>query len=618
MEKISMKIFAVLAVFLVISCDSELAPNLKTKPDTPAIIQVSEICTDVSTVSLVKSTTRQLQVSVLPENASDKRLTFASEADSIASVDNNGLITANAVGHTTIKIKATNGVQKTVDVTVTPEPIPVTSIVIEGTTPASLFIGESYRIIAKAQPDEATNKELTYTTNNNSAYVAYDGTVTAQSEGTVTITVKSQSNPEITATVTITIKQRPSIELIVEEMTSESGESNLNLEIKTLHGKLSYTPTIVGEESSWLTVFHIDNTTDVEKDTIHLKAAQNKTVWKRTAYINFKDESNQVIKNAAGKKLEVKVIQKENENPNVTIKWVHGIDDPTADEKTAIPVPHVGQAKKFYWDDDKIFFWYEDDNTKWFNNRKIFYLNIPATDGGDSNQCWAKTASNMLHWWFVKNKENIDNYITKKNITGAEKDKYQDFYNRNSPDSQEPEKSYIAKTFRTKAHNGQLGDYIISGLAWYLYGNSSASLPTTPEYEGPALFKDVFNINKTPIKTQIIKGKVEFETAITDALNSQKAIGLHMRGTKGGKDYAHAITLWGAVFDEEENIIAIYVVDNNHTENRVFPYGIYYRNGLPYIFNYPNNAFATDRYVGEVTTLDKGEALWQEWFDLHP
>ena len=573
---------------------------------------------DETPISLVNGTHRQITAHVIPKNATNKKLAYTSNDLNIASIDDKGLITANAVGNTNITIKAADGISKTVKLTVTAAPIPVTSIVIEGTTPASLFIGESYRIIAKAQPDDATNKELTYTADNDKADVASDGTVTAQSEGTVNITVRSQGKPEITKTVTITIKQRPSIELLEKEIESNSDKENPAFTVKTLHGKLHYTPKIVGEGSSWLTVVHIDNTTDVEKDTIHLKATQNKTVWKRTAYINFKDEFNKEIKNADGEKLEVKVVQEENKSPIVTIKWVHGINGPTADEKTKIEVPHVGQAKKFYWDDENIFFWYEGDNTKWFNNRKIFYLNIPATDGGDSNQCWAKTASNMLHWWFVQNKENIENYIKKKNITGPRKDEYQYFYKRNSPDNEEPEKSYIAKTFRTKAHNGQLGGYVMSGLAWYLYGNTSASHPNTPTYEGPALFKDVFNIDKTPIEDKIIKSKVEFETAITEALNSKKAIGLHMRGTKGGKDYAHGITLWGAVFDEEENIIAIYVVDNNHKENRIFPYGIYYRDGLPYIFNYPNNDFATNRYVGEVITLDKGEELWQEWFGKNP
>lgn len=609
MKKFSIIFLSTLTVLFFSACNNNY----------PTTIPVTDIAFEpelsTNSISLVKDETYQLKAKAKPDNATNKRLAYTSDNLTIASIDDKGLITAKAVGNAHITITAVDGISKTVNLTVTAAPIPVTSIVIEGTTPASLFIGQSYRIMAKAQPDEATNKELSYTADNNKAHVTSDGTVTAQSEGSVNITVKSRSNPDITKTVPITIKQRPSIKLIKEEITSGSDETNPTFKVKTLNGKLDYTVEVV---SDWLEFDKKDSDASEDEDTIYIKAKTNKTVWDRTAYIKFKGVDNKYIKDSNGNKLEVKFTQKENKNPIVRIQWVHGIDAPSPDEKTAIPVPHVGQAKKFYWDDENIFFWYEGDNTKWFNNRKIFYLDIPATDGGDSNQCWAKTASNMLHWWFLQNKENIDRYITKKNITSPKKEEYQHFYKRNSPNNQEPEKSYIAKTFRTKAHNGQLGGYVMSGLAWYLYGNTSASHPNTPTYEGPALFKDVFNIDKTPIEDKIIKSKVEFETAITEALNSKKAIGLHMRGTKGGKDYAHGITLWGAVFDEEGNIIAIYVVDNNHKENRIFPYGIYYRNGLPYIFNYPNNAFATDRYVGEVITLDKGEELWKEWFGKNP
>ncbi|MGP1577469.1 MAG: Ig-like domain-containing protein, partial [Treponema sp.] len=197
---------------------------------------------DETTISLGKGTDRQIKAHVIPKNATNKTLTFSLDNAEIASITDKGKITAKKGGSAVITIEAADGISKMVKLTVTAVSIPVTSIVIEGTTPTSLFIGETYRIMAKAQPDEATNKELTYVADNDKADVASDGTVTAKSEGTVTITVKSQqSDPEITATVTITIKQRPSIELIKKEMTSESSESNLNLEIKTLHGKLSYT-----------------------------------------------------------------------------------------------------------------------------------------------------------------------------------------------------------------------------------------------------------------------------------------------------------------------------------------------------------------------------------------
>lgn len=622
MKKLSIIFLSTLTVLFFSACNNNYIPDIKTEQNVP-VTSIS-LEPDETPISLVNGTHRQITAHIIPKNATNKKLAYTSNDLNIASIDDKGLITANAVGNTNITIKAADGISKTVNLTVTAAPIPVQSIVLDpapSKEPIELVIGKSYELKLKVLPEDATNKKLDITSSNDRvAYPNGGGNLSIQAagEGDATITIISKDNSSVKKEVRFKIKPLPSIELITEEITSESSESNLNLEIKTLNGKLSYTPKIVGEESAWLTVVRVDNTTSTEKDTIYLKAAQNKTVWKRIAYINFKDEFNKEIKNADGKKLEVKVVQEENKNPTVRIQWVDGIDAPSPSEKTAIPVPHVGQAKKFYWNDENIFFWYEGDNTKWFNNRKIFYLNIPATDGGDSNQCWAKTASNMLHWWFLQNKENIDRYITKKNITSPKKEEYQHFYKRNSPNNQEPEKSYIAKTFRTKAHNGQLGGYVMSGLAWYLYGNTSASLPTTPEYEGPALFKDVFNIDKTPIEDKIIKSKVEFETAITEALNSKKAIGLHMRGTKGGKDYAHGITLWGAVFDEEENIIAIYVVDNNHKENRIFPYGIYYRDGLPYIFNYPNNDFATNRYVGEVITLDKGEELWQEWFGKNP
>ena len=569
---------------------------------------------DETTISLVNGTDRQIKAHVIPENATNKKLTFSLDNEEIASITDEGKITAKAVGNAHITIKAADGISKTVNLTVTAAPIPVTSIVIEGTTPASLFIGESYRIMAKAQPDGATNKELSYTADNDKADVAYDGTVTAQSEGTVNITVKSQSNPGITATVTITIKQRPSIELTVKEITSESSESNLNLEIKTLHGKLSYTPTIIGEGSGWLSIISTDNTTDVEKDTIHLKATQNKTVWKRTAYIKFKGTDNKYIKGSDNQDLEVKLTQKKSENPNVTIKWVHGIGEPPSSKKESIPVH--GVDKDVYWDNSKIFWWYETDETKWFNNRKAKPVGAVATDGGDGNQCWAKTASNMLHWWFVQNKENINNYITKKNITGAKKDEYQDFYKREFLDNQEPEKSYIAKTFRTKAHNGIKGDYIISGLSWYLYGNETAKI-SRPGKDAPALFKDVFSKENTPIERINVHGKDSFNEIISSALNSKKAIGIDIWGSKGVNEYGHAITLWGAVFDEEENIIAIYVVDNNFKENRIFPYGIWYKDGKPYLFNYGVNDFVQDRYVGQVTTLDLGETQWQDWLSKH-
>ena len=222
----------------------------------------------------------------------------------------------------------------------------------------------------------------------------------------------------------------------------------------------------------------------------------------------------------------------------------------------------------------------------------------------------------MLHWWFVQNETNIKKYI--KNKSPEEQAKYQDYYNRDFPNEKEKEKSFIANTFRVKAHNGIKGDYIIGGLSWYLYGNATAKISRQgkdkkPLFDDPALFNDVFSRENTPIERKNVYDKASFNEIISSALKSKKAIGIDIWGSKGGNDYAHAITLWGAAFDEEGNIIAIYVVDNNFEPNRIFPYGIWYKEGKPYLFNYGVNGFVQNRYVGRVTTLDKGEAQWEEW-----
>ena len=619
MKKINIIIFAALAVFLVVSCKNNLVS--KTEQKAPVTVEWIDVGPGGSTISLVKLTTKRLQAKALPENAADKTLIYSSARGDIASIDPSGLITAKEVGNASITIKAKNGVSTTINVTVTPEPVPVEEIELLSGLPNKLYIGgEPLNLsnLIKVKPETATDKGLIYTTDNNSVNVSEDGIVTAQSPGTVNITVKSKSNSGITKTVTLTIKQKPEIELNIKDVASNSDEEHPTFTVKTLHDKLEYTPEVVGDGKEWLSFDHTDSASSETEDTVHLNAKPNKTVWDRVAYIKFKDANGRYIKGADGNVLEAKVTQKKNEHPNVTIKWVYGIGEPTQAEKERgkIEVPFAWQAKKFYWDDDKIFFWYETETTKWFNNRKVSLLGISAPEGADGNQCWAKTASNLLQWWFVQNKDNIDRYIQHK--SQAEKDQYVHYYKRELPTEKEKEKSNIANAFRLKAHNGKLGDYIISGLAWYLYGNANISRKDRPAFEGPALFKDIFNKENTPIKRETVYDKTSFNEIISKALKSKKAIGIDIWGSKGKNDYAHAITLWGAAFDEEENIIAIYVVDNNFKENRIFPYGIYYKEGKPYLFNYPNNDFVSNKYVGQVTTLDIGEKQWKEWFDAHP
>ncbi len=85
----------------------------------PNIIEVTNLnLTSSSSVSLKVGETSQISYTVLPDNATDKSVSFQSVDASIASVSTTGLITAVANGTTTIKVITNNGM-KTQEVSVT-------------------------------------------------------------------------------------------------------------------------------------------------------------------------------------------------------------------------------------------------------------------------------------------------------------------------------------------------------------------------------------------------------------------------------------------------------------------------------------------------------------------
>jgi len=630
-------VFVSLSALLFLSCTNDLS-----KTDTDTAVTDIHITSGETTIFVENGGARQIGAYVLPENATNKKLTYNIDDDSVASVTADGLITAKEVGSTTITITAAGGISKTVNLTVTKATVRVTSIEFEDGPPANpveLVIGESYELKLKVMPEDATNKELRITSsNNNVAWPNGDGNRSIKADGTVgeaTVTITSADNSNVTREVHFKTKQKttdPSISIDNLYVPYESnGNNDFTFTVKTVDGKLDYTPEVVGGgtgEKVWLTFVRKDNT-DANTDTVHLSLKQNKTVWDRTAYIKFKDNTTHKYVISAGKELQVKLTQKKNENPNVTIKWVYGIEGPAAGEKELVEIQ--GSNPPEYHTMPYVFYWYETEHTKFFNTRKMGPTGSNNQGFPDGSQCWAKSSSNMLHWWFEQNKENVEKYMEKKGITVADAEKYNMYkpvYTRGIPDTDENIKSSIANEFRKKCPNSTNGNWIYSGLRWYLYGLEGLAINAT---YSPALFKDVFGKEdgKDPVAAEGTYTKKIFEDILKGALlnpNSKKAVGVHVHDE--GK-YGHGITLWGAAFDEEENVIAIYVCDNNFQPNRIFTYGIYYKgdiyaddpegetNVYPYLIDYKINK-RINRYVGTLVTLDKGEAQWAEWQALHP
>lgn len=175
----------------------------KTITVTVSAVRINVTAVSVSSadenISIVKGRTHQLSAAVKPDNATDKTLTYSSRDTNVATVDANGLISAKTAGSATLTISAADGVSKTIHVTVTDSEVAVTGIEFEPpipTEPIELTIGQEYKFGAKAMPDNATNKNLKFTTSDSStAWLCGDGnsSVRGEKEGTATVTIESLS-----------------------------------------------------------------------------------------------------------------------------------------------------------------------------------------------------------------------------------------------------------------------------------------------------------------------------------------------------------------------------------------------------------------------------------------
>ncbi|MGI5069541.1 Ig-like domain-containing protein [Treponema pectinovorum] len=576
-------------------------------------------------VSIIKGKTHKLNASVEPTTATDKTLTYSSDHEDIASVDPNGLISAKKVGTASVRINAADNITKTISVTVTESEVVVTGIELDPPLPAQpieLGIGQEYTINAKVKPDNATNKNVRIT-NNSPDYIAVSGeTVEGSKEGDAEVTVESVSNPEIKKVIKFKITQKPSIKIRTTPALCESNGGEVTFKLETLNGKLNYELDVVKGGSKWIS-FVSKDTSNPAEDTIKLNVSQNKTVWARTADIKFIDKStNQYVKGDDKKDLTVKLEQKANENPTVTTKWVSGVEKPNNGEKVPVlgedgaPLQEGGQT--LYYNSDYVSVWKENENTKFFNVRKLNFvmkntMSSHCYQGSDSNMCWAMTASNMLHWWGEQNKELINRYKNKYGST------YDFSYTKGLEDNKEYEKSKIAALFRRNCVNS--GNEIRNGLEGFLFSSANSPFKGIPS---PKYFDKVFSKDNNIVNLETPHSKKEFERILKEAFNSKKAIGLD---TRDGRGNLHAITLWGAAFDGDENIIAIYIADNNNPNNEMITYGIRYQkdiyeeneeeNNYPYLINYAvkKSIINIDKWIDRITTLDKGEKQWQKWLN---
>ncbi len=139
-----------------------------------------------------------LTVTFLPANTSDQSVTWSSEDEGIATVEN-GVVTGVKAG--TVNIVATTKNGKTASCAVT-----VTGVSLSKTT-LNLKVGEDATLVATVKPDSITTKTVTWKSSDETiATVDENGKVKAIAVGTAKITATADNNGE-TATCTVKVSK---------------------------------------------------------------------------------------------------------------------------------------------------------------------------------------------------------------------------------------------------------------------------------------------------------------------------------------------------------------------------------------------------------------------------
>lgn len=173
---------------------------------TSNAVPVTSITLNKTTLALTVGGDETLIPTIAPESATNKDLTWTSSDTAVATVDQNGKVTAKAVGTTTITATAASGVTATCTVTVT---APGQTVAVEGVSiqgAPTFKVGATGRFGATITPANATNKNVTWTSSNPAVMTidANSGAVRALAVGTTVITVTTEDGNK-TATYDVTV-----------------------------------------------------------------------------------------------------------------------------------------------------------------------------------------------------------------------------------------------------------------------------------------------------------------------------------------------------------------------------------------------------------------------------
>ena len=177
---------------------------------------VSSVSVSPSSLSLDLNGTKTgtLTATVNGTNNPSQAVTWSSSNTSVATVSASGVVTAKATGNATITAtsQADGTKSGTCTVSVTDSTVHVTGVSLNKNS-TSITVGGSETLTATVSPNNATNKNVFWTSSNSDVATVSNGTITAVATGNATITVTTVDGSH-TATCSVTVNAAPQSETL--------------------------------------------------------------------------------------------------------------------------------------------------------------------------------------------------------------------------------------------------------------------------------------------------------------------------------------------------------------------------------------------------------------------
>ena len=187
------------------------------------IVPVTGITLNKTSTTIVVGNSETLTATVLPANATNKSVTWSSGNTGVATVNSSGVVTAVSAGTAIITVETADGSRKatcTINVV-----IPATGVTLNKTS-TTIVLGSTETLSATVYPTNATNKSVTWSSNNTGvATVNSNGVVTAISAGAATITATAADGGYKTTCVVTVVVLPAGVSLNKNATTIASGNT---------------------------------------------------------------------------------------------------------------------------------------------------------------------------------------------------------------------------------------------------------------------------------------------------------------------------------------------------------------------------------------------------------